>query len=52
MYVCPKEDERGQKSNLDEANKMWKKLNWDKGFSRITFRPRVEVEIKGTGLIH
>ncbi|QRG68352.1 Ger(x)C family spore germination protein [Brevibacillus choshinensis] len=30
----------------------WKKLDWDKDFSRISFRPRVEVEIKGTGLIH
>ncbi|MDF2679558.1 MAG: spore gernimation protein, partial [Brevibacillus sp.] len=31
---------------------VWKKLDWEKDFSRITFRPRVEVEIKGTGLIH
>lgn len=31
---------------------VWKKLDWEKDFRRITFHPRVEVEIKGTGLIH
>ncbi|KQL44988.1 hypothetical protein AN963_27050 [Brevibacillus choshinensis] len=31
---------------------VWTNLDWEKDYSRITFRPKVEVQIKGTGLIH
>jgi len=30
---------------------VWKKLDWNKDYAKITIKPKVEVKIVGTGIL-